>query len=333
MKETTNQRKTEFDIAKAMAMYLVIVGHVIQYIISGDFPNNPIWQFIYVFHVPLFFIISGYFLKLNILKEAGGVAMVFKRLVYPSIVIGFIAAIFLSMMTIAFGRPLIDYNKFYSLIVVDCWYLKSQFAVFFIIFCCGFIHNKWIRIIALYFVFHIHAFYIKDLWYVSYSMPFILFGIFLHTVYDRLISNKYYMYVIFLVVSLLSIFWHPDYLYYFSPYNLSITSICHNAFRIIYAIFVSLLILLLLKRIIDIIPTQILSAISSVGRNTLFIYLLQFLLIERILCYANFSTGSSIVDNALIVPLLSIVLIYLFHKIALYIRNNTLVLKILNFQR
>ena len=43
------------DIAKGIGMFLVIVGHVETY----DFIN----RMIYSFHMPLFFVLSGFFLK------------------------------------------------------------------------------------------------------------------------------------------------------------------------------------------------------------------------------------------------------------------------------
>ena len=60
------QRNPYFDILKAISIILVIVGHCIQYgagmdyLRSGIFLYNPLFIFIYSFHMPLFMIISGY---------------------------------------------------------------------------------------------------------------------------------------------------------------------------------------------------------------------------------------------------------------------------------
>lgn len=51
-----DSRLVEFDIAKGIAIICVILGHL---------GNNTIDRFVYVFHMPLFFIISGYFLSLK----------------------------------------------------------------------------------------------------------------------------------------------------------------------------------------------------------------------------------------------------------------------------
>ena len=65
------QRIQWIDIARAMAMFLVFFGHL------GDswFPAlKPIFQAIYTFHMPLFFVLSGLFFKpaiefLSLLKK------------------------------------------------------------------------------------------------------------------------------------------------------------------------------------------------------------------------------------------------------------------------
>ena len=49
------ERFNQFDILKAIGIILVIIGHTIK----GNFIGN----FIYSFHMPLFFLVSGYFLK------------------------------------------------------------------------------------------------------------------------------------------------------------------------------------------------------------------------------------------------------------------------------
>ena len=53
-------RDETFDILKGTAIVLVILGHC---------RVGPLYSFIYSFHMPLFFFISGYFLKIRPLKE------------------------------------------------------------------------------------------------------------------------------------------------------------------------------------------------------------------------------------------------------------------------
>ena len=58
-----------FDATKALAIWLVLLGHCIQYLSGADYHTDALYQFIYSFHMPLFFMVSGFFfassLKLN----------------------------------------------------------------------------------------------------------------------------------------------------------------------------------------------------------------------------------------------------------------------------
>ena len=58
--ERAVERNIIFDAIKAFAIGLVVYGHSIQYL-SGCTWDNEIFRIIYTFHMPLFFMISGYF--------------------------------------------------------------------------------------------------------------------------------------------------------------------------------------------------------------------------------------------------------------------------------
>ena len=56
------EREKWVDAVKGLAIYLVILGHAIQYATSQDYnyAGNSIFQIIYSFHMPLFMMMSGY---------------------------------------------------------------------------------------------------------------------------------------------------------------------------------------------------------------------------------------------------------------------------------
>lgn len=63
--EDTKQREIWVDNVKVFACVLVVLGHFFQSMIKSDvLPANDLYQWfnqmIYYFHVPLFFICSGY---------------------------------------------------------------------------------------------------------------------------------------------------------------------------------------------------------------------------------------------------------------------------------
>lgn len=54
-------RQPYFDSLKFFAMILVIWGHCVERCVSRPCTEEPMWHFIYTFHMPLFMVISGYF--------------------------------------------------------------------------------------------------------------------------------------------------------------------------------------------------------------------------------------------------------------------------------
>lgn len=55
------RRIVAFDIIKLIAIYLVIVGHCTQHLLSSFEYEEPVYLFIYSFHMPLFMFLSGFF--------------------------------------------------------------------------------------------------------------------------------------------------------------------------------------------------------------------------------------------------------------------------------
>lgn len=80
---TLSDRPNFIDYSKVIGIYLVVFGHYVYYM-GIPFQNSFLWNFvfdIYSFHMPLFFIISGYLFKFVGVKE--GIAKGFKQLLIP----------------------------------------------------------------------------------------------------------------------------------------------------------------------------------------------------------------------------------------------------------
>ena len=54
-------RNMVFDAIKALAIWLVVLGHCVQYLSGWEFWDNALFRLIYSFHMPLFFMVSGFF--------------------------------------------------------------------------------------------------------------------------------------------------------------------------------------------------------------------------------------------------------------------------------
>lgn len=82
MQVTVNQKERDctYDVMKGIGIFLMVLGHTIG-------PESTIHRFIYAFHMPLFFILSGFFTKqIEIWKN---VVKLFNRLLKPVIFIYF----------------------------------------------------------------------------------------------------------------------------------------------------------------------------------------------------------------------------------------------------
>lgn len=58
MKEQKD-RLVYIDIAKGIAIILVVIGHLLQYNFSGTY-KHILFNWIYSFHMPVFMMLSGY---------------------------------------------------------------------------------------------------------------------------------------------------------------------------------------------------------------------------------------------------------------------------------
>lgn len=78
------------DGIKAVLIFLVLWGHVIQYTNMNEGLNNPIAAFIYSFHMPMFMMLSGIFFKKQFQLQCSVLLQKnFFRLILPAMVITF----------------------------------------------------------------------------------------------------------------------------------------------------------------------------------------------------------------------------------------------------
>ena len=72
MKMNAQKRIPYLDFLKFFAIASVLLGHSVEQTTGNDFWDNPIWAFIYTYHMPLFMLLCGYFfgssLKLSFLE-------------------------------------------------------------------------------------------------------------------------------------------------------------------------------------------------------------------------------------------------------------------------
>lgn len=148
-----NKRIEWVDIAKGIAIILMIIGHTVPY-------GSKVRNFIFSFHMPLFFILTGYTIKEITYKHVikSYVIKDFKRLVIPYITVEIIEQIVNILqykMTLreaiyTLRRSLLGY-KISGWIPV--WFLMLLFGVKLIYYVIEYIFNEYSLIIYLLFSF------------------------------------------------------------------------------------------------------------------------------------------------------------------------------------
>ncbi len=134
-----NQRNKTFDIAKGIGICLVVWGHI----------QNPVQTYIYGFHMPLFFILSGMFFKERYLEEPiRYVKSRFQRLLLPFLLINILAYYVFPHEVAPWWRMFgvvaaIDYP---NSMLGAVWFLKSLFVVSLMFSVYLFIYRKWLNL-------------------------------------------------------------------------------------------------------------------------------------------------------------------------------------------
>ncbi len=138
-------------VAKGIGIFLVVVGHFSAY----PAPSPPYWnelvRLIYTFHMPLFFMLSGYLYSYGKYSYLEFLRVKTKRLLYP---FASIAAIFLlvKLATGAFANLAhpVEFESLYALLtnpiqsfVPLLWFVHALFFVFAIYPLMRMVANEW----------------------------------------------------------------------------------------------------------------------------------------------------------------------------------------------
>lgn len=54
-----NERNISLDIARGVGIILVVIGHVMSPVMAGNNAMETAYQILYVFHMPLLFLLAG----------------------------------------------------------------------------------------------------------------------------------------------------------------------------------------------------------------------------------------------------------------------------------
>lgn len=174
-----NKRIVWIDIVKLLAILLVLIGHFIQ-IYDPNYRKSDTFLFINSFHMPLFMIISGYFLTWNKLTEWGDILRKrFMQLILPSI---------FWLLIIAFVQDLLGISKpLFQVVWFGLWFLKSLFVCILILVMAATLKKNRILSIAVAVLISQLTVFVPHLWFLQIftMLPCIVCGIFLKRIVNR----------------------------------------------------------------------------------------------------------------------------------------------------
>lgn len=171
---TRPPRERKWDFLRGVAIFLVVLGHVIQWM-DVDWKHNALFIGIYSFHMPLFMFVSGYFLRNNLRKMPlqKWTLQKLRQLLLPSFTNSLIYSSLL-LLTISLGfsnrPPKWDHEALWYLNTLCIFVLSARFIAPF--------PFRLLRI-ALWMVGYYLAFFWQEYplsMYLKFMLPFFLLG-------------------------------------------------------------------------------------------------------------------------------------------------------------
>jgi fucose 4-O-acetylase-like acetyltransferase len=319
--EQIKGKRIEFvDALKGFAIFLVLWGHSIQYLKNGtDFFHNPVFEFIYSFHMPLFFVISGFFFKLSLkLDFRNFICKKFTQLLLPCFIW---AVLFLVIkLSVSIVRETnFDWIDAFKKIVIPFrwpfWFLKELFGSYVITYIAYKLFKKeWL-------VFLLTLLAVLFMPYGGsqrFLFPMFLIGIFIKDKYQLIsqhINNV--LLVSACLFGVLLLFWDGNYTMYLTDFpplinlstmNINISTLNIAIFRLLIGFSGSMFFFALFQKIYR--KNWFFLQIEKVGVQTLSIYIVQVTLLENIINRMfDFPPTNSWIYSLIVTPVIALLVL------------------------
>lgn len=177
----SSSRVLAYDALKFFAMFLVIWGHCIQFLLSSHHLDEPGFCLIYSFHMPLFFIVSGLFSSHSLQSSSGDFLWSkFRQLLLPCLSWGVLMSAANGVQALMTGSW--SGEPVWITFLNNFWFLKSLFICFVLAYvvrkCCS--NFAMFAVVSILFS-QFLPFYLVDVMY-----PLFVLGMFLGLHRERL---------------------------------------------------------------------------------------------------------------------------------------------------
>lgn len=299
-----SKRESYFDNAKFILILLVIVGHAIEPIIFRSTLLKSLYLFLYLFHMPAFILLAGYFSK-NFDKENYKKKIISRTLIpYVIFSILYYTADYFFFKRSTFGISLLSpYWILWFLVSLFIWQIMLPFVL----------KLRYPMLFSI--LLAVAAGYSNEIgYYLSLSRTIVFFPFFLAGYYlqkkdfevlqtsAKRIISLICIIIIFIAIYLLSSRINPSWLYGSYPYNQLGHPEWHaGIFRILIYFFSSLLCI----SFFSLVP-KIKTFFTSMGSRTIYSYLLHGLLIKFLISIGLYNLIITSFDKALLIILAAI---------------------------
>lgn len=329
-------RNEFYDILRGYAIFLVVLGHVIQSFYP-EWKNSSLELFIYSFHMPLFMAISGYFFLHSVDKRGTKefIRTRFVHLMFPSLTIGLVNCCIVGVSKILTHKQL-DFTYFMDVLFTGLWFL----VVLFILSVLGCLFRKCLKnkMYLGWIIFLLIFYLIPEGWMVhelKYLAPFFVGAMYLRKYQWDKISTIVTISFTFLFFILFHYFEFSHTMYQMTDDSFSFTFFMQYIYRTLIGISGIIISILFCKCIVSIIFFT--NGLVCLGKISLPIYVLhqKFLFWnDAVKLHIDNITGIFCISLVLIILSIfsykilirnSILALLLFGKNDLKIRNNNLV--------
>ncbi len=279
------------DEIRGLAILLVVMGHIIQF--NGISTNNPVFEFIYSFHMPLFFAISGYITqKVTHINNINQYILFIKKKCRSLIVPLLTWSLLINPYFLAEEWEIQTWDNVLKVIESPgLWFLKMLFFILILYGLFNWLGNKislkqvqFILPIIPVIILSALLIYLKvqDINFLMFSYAFYL-GVILsqYTILEKVCLNTITYSIVAIAFLVLATHWE------FAGDNID------DLYKILISTFAFLFFFNLLKKIN--LPINIKQLLQLFGKYSLAIYILQFYL-------CKFSTLNNFTDNFNIQP-------------------------------
>jgi fucose 4-O-acetylase-like acetyltransferase len=292
-------RNIKIDFLKAVAIFLVVYGHCIQYAGNGknNFFQDPVFIFIYSFHMPLFMMISGWVFFYSFSRKDFIEIVVdrFKQLVVP---------VMFWTVTFSFFVGLVKYKGHFlgTIFKVSVGDIYNGFWFLTVLFVISLAFSGIVKMLSKFqfvflIVFWIFLLFLPDGYYfsfVKFMYPYFLLGYYSNKYKENLREIKYQVGLLSIVsMGILLFCWRGEYYIYttgmsFYGANLpdKILIVCYRYSAGLSGIgFVFFLVSLLPGRFFE---SHFLRMFSAAGTNSFGIYIMTSYLFTYLIPRINF---------------------------------------------